>query len=140
MSDLAAAALRYAGLGIPVFPLRPRDKKPYGRTVGLKAGAAIPELVEGWWSGREALIHKPEADEPNRTLVYAGRFSNIGIPTGKAAGFWVLDLDGATAEAGLAQLIAVHGELPVTPEQRTGGGRQLCFAWDDAWQIRNSAG
>ncbi len=137
MSELAFAAVRYANAGIGVFPLRPRDKKPYGRTDGLKSATRDAETVRGWWSGRVPLPLKP--DEADRRPVFAGTASNIGIATGSPAGFWVLDLDGEEAEAGLAALVAVHGPLPDTVEQSTGKGRHLCFAWDPAFEIRNSA-
>jgi hypothetical protein len=137
MSELAFAAVRYANQGIGVFPLRPRDKKPYGRTEGLKSATRDVETVRGWWSGRAALPLK--ADETDRRPVTAGPGANIGIATGAMAGFWVLDLDGEEAEAGLAALIAVHGPLPDTVEQSTGKGRHLCFAWNPAAPIRNSA-
>jgi hypothetical protein len=34
----------------------------------------------------------------------------------------------------------VHGPLPATPEQITGGGRQILFKWDIRFPLRNSAG
>lgn len=138
MGELVFAAVRYARLGIGVFPLRPRDKKPFGRTEGLKSATRDDNLVRGWWLGTEPLPLKP--DEANRAPVKAGPTANIGIATGAMAGFWVLDLDGEEAEAGLAALVAVHGPLPPTVEQSTGKGRHLCFAWDPAVGIRNSAG
>jgi hypothetical protein len=44
------------------------------------------------------------------------------------SGVLVLDVDGPEGEANLAALLAVHGPLPVTPEQTTGKGRHLLFS------------
>jgi len=41
----------------------------------------------------------------------------IGIPTGSAPGFWVLDIDGEEGEANLKGIEAEYGPLPVTVEQ-----------------------
>lgn len=129
----------YARAGIAVFPLQRREKKPLGRTTGLHAATRDPETVAAWWSGRRALPLKPDQDDGRPA--HAGPECNIGIATGALAGFWVLDLDGVEAEAGLTALEAVHGALPPTVEQRTGQGRHLCFAWDGpSSAIRNSAG
>jgi hypothetical protein len=140
----ADEALRLAQLGLAVFPLQPRLKKPYGWSTGLHAATLDAELIAGRWSGRGVLPVKEVAedakDKPPPGLVIRPRpNSNIGIATGPISGVWVFDLDGQTAEDGLAALVAVHGPLPVTPEQITGGGRQLFFAWDDTWPLRNSA-
>jgi hypothetical protein len=135
---LAFEALNLAQRGLAVFPLQPREKKPYGHSTGLHAATVDHLLVGRWWSGRETLPKKDDA--PASVVIRPKANSNIGIATGPISGVWVLDLDGRLAEEGLAALIAVHGELPVTPEQITGGGRQLLFAWDDTYPIRNSAG
>jgi len=134
---LAFEALSLAQHGLAVFPLQPREKKPYGHSTGLHAATIDHLLVDRWWAGREPLPKKEDA--PASVVIRVRADSNIGIVTGPASGVWVLDLDGKTAEEGLAALVAVHGELPATPEQITGGGRQLLFAWDDAYPIRNSA-
>lgn len=137
------AAVRYARLGIAVFPLRPRLKMPYGRTTGLKMAAADPALAIERWSGRAMLpLKPPKAGEPeNRKPVTAGPSANVAIATGAPAGFWVLDLDGPDAAAWLVAKEAQHGPLPETVEQTTARGRHLCFAWDAAWvgsdEIRN---
>lgn len=136
------AAVRYAGLGIAVFPLRPRMKAPYGRTTGLKMASADPALAIERWTGRAQLPLKPDVE--NRKAVTAGPSANVAIATGAPAGFWVLDLDGPAAADWLAAKEAQHGPLPDTVEQLTARGRHLCFAWDPAWtgdlELRNRSG
>lgn len=136
------AAVRYACLGIAVFPLRPKLKMPYGRTTGLKMASADADLAIERWTGRALLPLKPDAE--NQKPVTAGPSANVAIATGAPAGFWVLDLDGPNAAAWLAELERQHGPLPDTVEQLTARGRHLCFAWDPAWsgptEIRNRSG
>lgn len=126
------AALRYAALGIAVFPLRPRTKQPYGRTVGLKMASADVDLVRDRWTGVARLPLKPDAE--SRREVTAGPSANVAIATGAPAGFWVLDEDGPEAAAWMAAREAEHGPLPDTVEQKTARGRHRCFAWCAAAQ------
>jgi hypothetical protein len=60
-----------------VFPLQPRQKKPYRGTNGCKDATTDVTIVERWWSER------PD--------------SNIGLATGLV--FDVIDLDGPEGEA-----------------------------------------
>lgn len=58
--------------------------------------------------------------------------SNIGIATGEASGFWVLDVDrhGANGFDSLEQLTDKYGKLPDTVEAITGGnGSHLLFKY-----------
>jgi len=135
---LAEYALAYARTGIAVFPLMVRQKKPYPYSDGFVSASHDPGQVGAWWSGQGRLT--PKADAKVQKPIVVRATSNIGVATGAASGFWVLDLDGPEAEEGLAALVAVHGPLPVTPEQSTGRGRHLCFAYDPAFPIHNSAG
>lgn len=142
ISATMQAALRYAELGIAVFPLRPRTKQPYGRTTGLKMASADMRTAEERWSGRwilplqplEALIKKnPKRSESWLSRpVRAAPAANVAIATGAPAGFWVLDEDGPEASAWIAAKEAEHGPLPDTVEQQTARGRHRCFAWDAA--------
>jgi hypothetical protein len=72
--SLAAAARFYAAAGLPIFPLRPGTKIPFPRTHGLKDATADADQVRSWWA------RTPQA--------------NIGMPTGGASGFDVVDVDG----------------------------------------------
>lgn len=148
------AAVRYARLGIAVFPLRPRLKTPYGRTTGLKMASPDPDLAQSRWAGMVCLPLKPieelrkknpkTSDADLLRPVKAGPFANVAIATGAPAGFWVLDLDGPDAAAWLAAKEAEHGPLPATVEQQTARGRHLCFRWTAACEgdreLRNRSG
>ncbi len=133
MSELREAALAYARAGLPIFPLHPRSKIPYGKPKpeegkpghfcdaplhqhGHLDATTDPVVITAWWT-----VH-PDA--------------NIGMATGH--GIDVLDVDGAKGEASLAALVAARWALPETCEVRTGrpgGGRQLDFlsgAWPNS--------
>lgn len=85
---LAAAALWYAGQGIPVFPLQPRLKRPYDGSRGFKDAVTEADQVRAWWE--------------------AAPDSNIGTPTGIT--FDVIDVDGP---AGVVTLLTqLWEELP----------------------------
>lgn len=114
-----AAALAYAVRGWPVLPLEPRGKRPLGSLVphGVKGATTDAATIRGWWT------REPDA--------------NVGIATGAAAGFDVLDVDGEEGAASLAELERKHGPLPTTPEALTGGGgRHVLFAHADG--LRNA--
>ena len=138
----AAAAQAYARLGIAVFPLREREKKPLPFSTGLLAASADADLAEARWAGRADLpVRDPKFDgERLPARIRAKPTCNVACATGEVSGFWVLDLDGPEAEEDLAALVAVHGDLPETVEQGTGKGRHLCFAWDPRFDVKNSAG
>ncbi|MGO9596496.1 MAG: bifunctional DNA primase/polymerase [Isosphaeraceae bacterium] len=113
------AALEYTRLGLRVIPLHDRRKEPRLKKWTKKA-TTDASLVRDWferWSG-----------------------SNLGIVSGK--GLVVLDVDpknGGTES--LAQLIATHGPMPLTPEARTGsGGTHYFFSVDQGIAVANRAG
>lgn len=94
--DLRTAALQYASIGWPVFPLLPQEKRPDGRRnvgidnvtmapQGLKNATTDAGQIERWWKA------SPEA--------------NIGLATGHC--FDVLDIDG---EEGLVTYLELTGE------------------------------
>jgi hypothetical protein len=122
--SLLDAALAYAAKGWRVFPLHSMvngqcscgadvcSAAKHPRTAdGFKSASSELARINGWW----------------RTWPTA----NIGIATGKASGFWVLDVDpDKGGEATLAMLVAEHEALPATLEAMTGsGGRHLLFAY-----------
>lgn len=73
MNELKEAALHYAEMGIAVFPLIEKEKKPLTAN-GFKDASTDPEKIEEWWS-----VH------PN---------ANIGIATGDISGGIVaIDMD-----------------------------------------------
>ena len=89
---LLDAALYYASLGWPVFPLKPRTKVPATRN-GFKDATTDADRVRAWW-GRH-----PDA--------------NIGLPTGCA--FDVIDVDVPEGVPALQRLlqaaVEVHGRV-----------------------------
>jgi hypothetical protein len=106
--SLAHAARAYAGRGIPVFPLVPREKEPRVAH-GFYRATTDAYQIQRWWS-----------NWPN---------ANIGIATGKPSGFWVLDID--PRHGGLRSLEALECDVKewgaITPlfatlRQLTGGG------------------
>lgn len=72
-----SAALWYASHGLPVFPVRPGDKKPFPRTRGVLDATTNPEQITAWWTA------EPEA--------------NVGVATGFVVD--VVDFDGPAAHA-----------------------------------------
>src|SRR5688572_8009770 len=69
---LACAAIRYAKLGIPVFPCVPGGKQPLTSN-GFHDATSSARIVHHWWQ------RTPEA--------------NIGLPTGADTGIIVVDID-----------------------------------------------
>ena len=116
LSPTGAAALDYAARGWAVFPLRPRDKTP-ACAHGVRDATTDIERIRRYW------LRVPDA--------------NVGIATGAASGFWVLDIDGPEAAAWLAER---YPTLPATRAQVTARGRHLLFAVPPGVEIRNSAG
>lgn len=114
------SAIKIAGKGKDIFPCR-ADKKPYTAR-GFKDASADPRRITAWWN------KWPEA--------------NIGIPTGKASGLLIVDLD--TYKPGamtVAEFEEKYGIISHTATVGTGsGGRQYYFLYPDGEDIRNSAG
>lgn len=113
--DLAGAAACYAGLGWPVFPLRPREKVPLfprAHPPGSTCEGACGQVGHGFYDATTSsdLILKWWTETPR---------ANIGIRTGLQ--FDVLDIDSASAEALLAQMGNETEALP-RPVARTGSG------------------
>ena len=103
-SKLQKCALWYARHGLPVFPCKPKSKKP-ATAHGFKDATTDAAQVAEWWDG---------------TYLY-----NIGIATGN--GLVVLDVDvhpeiGKFGDETLASLEAQYGQLPDTWTCLTGGG------------------
>lgn len=69
---LAGAAIRYANLGIPIFPCVPGGKQPLTPN-GFHDATSSARLVHAWWE------RTPDA--------------NIGLPTGVRTGVLVVDVD-----------------------------------------------
>jgi len=120
MSDLPQAAAEYAAQGLPVFRLSPNAKIPLAHTKGFRDATTDADTVAQWWGDREDC--------------------NIGIATGKAAGFFVIDLDGPDGVESLEALEQELGPLSATRQQMTGsGGYHMLFKWPASFprEIRN---
>jgi hypothetical protein len=85
---LLNAALWYVDQGIPVFPVRPGEKRPLTQH-GFKDATLDPDQIHAWWTTT------PPA--------------NIGLPTG--ARFDVIDVDGQPGYESYAKLRA-GGDVP----------------------------
>ena len=117
-TKLHEAALELARSGRAVFPCQPRGKAPVTARGVLDATTECIR-VNAWWD------RVPEL--------------NIGIATGAASGFFVLDVDGDNGEASLQKLEHELGPLPQTVEAITGKGRH-CYFKIGEHAVKNSAG
>lgn len=120
MNPVLDYAFQYAQLGWRVFPLLERSKKP-----------AIP-----LW---------PQAATVDRTTLrewFSKPPYNIAVVCGASSGIVVLDTDPRHGGDNSSQkLIEVHGPLPDTVTQLTGGGGlQHFFKYPQSVEVRNSAG
>jgi putative DNA primase/helicase len=106
------AALAYARLGAPIFPCSADTKQPLTKS-GFKAASTNPAEVTNWWR------------EWPRAM--------IGMPTGRASGVLVIDIDAASETEACEQLQRLRdrlGTLPACPVVRTpSGGMHLWFDW-----------
>jgi hypothetical protein len=119
------AALRYAQMGVPVFPLYGiRNHRctcgggskctpgKHPRTPnGFKDATTDAKAISDWWE------RWPD--------------SNIGVPTGQASGWAVVDIDPRNGgDESLSEIQGEYGALPETVEAITGGGGQhIVFAY-----------
>ena len=105
--SLGDAALCYAELGYPVFPLRPRDKRPITEH-GVKDASSDPKEIRAWWQ------RWPDA--------------NIGLA---CDGLIVVDIDPRNGgPADRSDFIEQFGPIPETAEAITGGGgRHILFRY-----------
>src|SRR4249919_192975 len=99
-------AIALAQKGMPVFPCRPRDKRP-ATANGLKDATTDLDTIRQWWR-----------QEPQ---------FNLAIATGAVSGIFVVDIDGLDAEVELRRLEAEHGGFPSTVEAITARGRHVYF-------------
>lgn len=137
MNELKQSAIEYAQMGLAVFPLIPRDKRPLTAN-GFKDATTDVEKVEYWWN-----IH-PDA--------------NIGIATGRPSGGIVvvdMDIDDDEYKDGYLSFTKWVNEnyliLPETWLSITGrGGYHMIFkssfpvksriGWLDAVDVRSDGG
>jgi hypothetical protein len=133
--DLLDAALAYAALGWPVFPVHyplngsgcscgdpgcENVGKHPRTTHGLKDATTDPAQIRTWWQ------QWPK--------------SNIGMPTGTQTGVAV-DIDPRNGAAGSLEALEDAGcTFPLTVESHTGGGGKHLLYRHPGGRIKNSAG
>lgn len=100
-ATLLDAALAYAARGWHVFPLSPRSKVPLPGTRGLLEATTDAAQIRAWWQADAA--------------------RNVGLALAPS-GLVALDADGADWRAKIAALEELHGALPRTLVQHSGGG------------------
>lgn len=130
-SDTYQAALEYARRGWSLVALHwitAAGQCSCG-TVGCKSAGKHP-LDKRWQT-----LSAP----PGRWATATGELENIGIRTGRASGFWVLDFDPADADDAGRELEHLIWKAGLHPHVRTGGGG---YHWrfampDDGREIRN---
>jgi hypothetical protein len=113
------AVLELAERGVAVFPCQPRGKAPACQR-GVHDATTDIVRINSWWRGCPEL--------------------NIGIATGSASGFFVVDIDGEDGESSLRTLEAVHGAIPPTVEVITGKGRHCYFRLGEHGAVANTVG
>ncbi len=120
MSACLVAALDHSGSGRPVFPLH--NPTPAG--CSCHQGADCPPSNRGKHPRFVGWQAEATTDTPTIQRWYRRwPLANIGIPTGQASGFIVLDIDPRHGgDDTLRALEATHGALPTTPASLTGGG------------------
>jgi len=95
-------AIEYGDHGWAVFPLLPRSKAP-ATPNGFHDASKDEGTIRSMWGARTNL--------------------NLGIATGEASGFWVLDIDSDKGgDKSLEELENKYGSLPETLISNTGGG------------------
>ena len=125
IEKMLTAALLYAERGKPVFPCHSQNKRPLIQGGLLSATTEIDQIT-AWW----------------------GKWPNamIGVPTGAASGFFVLDVDRPKKEGDpdglhtITELQDKHGSLEGFTRQSTpSGGFHYLFKWPADAVIKNSA-
>lgn len=119
-AELMLSALHYAKLGLAVFPLLPRDKRPV--FVGWpEAATSDTGMISRWWQQDSSY--------------------NIGLATGKKSNMFVVDVDKKNGgDETFDSLVMRYGKTPNTWQQTTGtGGFHLFFRYPN-FHVGNSAG
>jgi hypothetical protein len=128
-------ALDYARRGWPDFPVYTVID---GRCTCREAACDSPgkhPRVTGW--------PNQATTDPETIRQWWTRWpgANIGIPTGTASGFFVLDVDlRHDGDETLRELEAQQGPLPPTVEALTGGGGRHIFFRYPGYSVKSSAG
>jgi len=102
ISSMLEGALLYANLGLPVFPVNPQNKRPYGGH-GFHDATCDEDQIKRWWKRTPTAM--------------------IATPTGLLSGIFAVDLDrkeaGKDGVATWKKLAAEHGGVPLTLSSTT---------------------
>ena len=102
------AALRYAEMGLSIFPCKPTDKKPYVGWAEFQTRRASADEIRAWWQKWPRAM--------------------IGIVTGEISNLFVVDCDNPAAYETIQKLLPDSLMLPTARTPRTEGGWHLYFA------------
>lgn len=132
------AALALIARGLPVisvYPVGPDGKTchcPSGRT--CRSAGKHPR-------GANWQHHPMRTEAEVRAHWEAHPRDNVGIPTGRTSGVFVLDVDGEQGKASYRALREEHGPQPATLLANTGGGGvHLLYRMPEGEKIPNSSG
>ncbi len=132
---MITSALEHAGRGWRVVPLWwiQRDG-----SCSCQKGSDCPNTGKHPRINEWQTACSSDKDVIGKWWVTAPR-ANVGIATGRASGFWVLDVDPRHGgDETVYQLEREHGSLPETVEAVTGGGgRHIFFLMPEEFDIRN---
>lgn len=139
-SRLQRAALNLAREGVPVFPVHSLDDAGVCTCGG-------PEVNPKCSPGKHPRTPRGFLDattDPHKITAWWNRWpeANIGIPTGKASGLLIVDMDTYKPGAmSLEEFEEQYGTISHTATVLTGrDGRQYYLTCPDGDEIRNSAG
>jgi len=113
LMSLLEIALQLIREGIPIFPLLPGKKRPI-YPGGFHNATCDEEQVREWWK-----------KHPN---------ANIGVPTGRASGITVVDVDGPVGVESIRNAI---GSLPETRVHMTPHGTHNLYQFDESFHEQN---
>ena len=135
--NLKGSALAYAARGLPVFPLHTPQAEGHGCSCKGGPGCSSPGKHPRTKNGfKDATTDKQQIEDWWTKWADA----NIGIRTGRASGWLVLDVD---KEKGGFESLQESGldSLPDTLTAETGsGGFHIIFEYPSADEIRNATG
>lgn len=123
---LADAALKYAAAGWSIFPCH----WPVSVNGQARCSCRKPDCQAVGKHPRTRNGHKDATTDVMRVSAYWARYplANIGLVTGGTNGVTVLDIDPRHGgDESLAALEKLHGPLPTTSRNRTGGGGEHIY-------------
>ena len=128
-NEFLQEALKYAALGIPVFPCLPGRKSPSNEN-GFKGATTDPDKIRKWWSespkaGIGVATGSFIPTQPDMAVRSSDDRSTMNdcVDSKKRSGLVILDIDPEkSGQDSLDWYLAKHGPLPKTVTSKTGGG------------------